>query len=238
MRDERHTLRGRARRARLIPAALLTGVLALASACAGPDPSLRVERTASPSNMELALPATEPSSDWATPFNEEQLLKALLGMKLSALPEAAEATEAPAHTQGGQAAEPIRLGPGQIEELLRHCNGHCLHISAPAVIEGTRLQLVSLTSAADGWGYVAFAVADEGGKPVVKLMVKGDDVVLQPGRGGTLVAQESMYLDDEPLCCPSGWSMRVFRWDGERFVGGKRIQGVRTTPSGESGEGQ
>ncbi len=230
MRASPHRLRFVAGFSRVLPAALVVAVLGMLVACSGGQSSLRVEGVASASKMDLALPATEPPADWTAPFSEEEIVKALLDMKLSGLPEVAEPTSA-APAEQNKRAESIRLSSGEIEDLLRHCNGHCLQASAPAVIDGERLQLVSLTSAADGWGYVAFAVADVKGKPAVRLMVKGDDVMLQPGRGGTLVAQEAVYLDGEPLCCPSGWSMRVFRWDGEHFVGGSRIQGVRTTPS-------
>lgn len=230
----------------------LTLLLAL-SACGSPA-SLRVEGPAS-TQAEIVRPAqSEPTERWETPFGPKQIEKALRKVTLSELPQgigagtdteqaspsdSASATGAPSTdpavapsgTAGSESNDANYFSYADLEEVLKTCNGQCLMPSSPVSLGGTRFQLWTLVSAGDGWGYAAFAVRDNNGTPQIELMVRGEDVSLEPGKNGTVVSQESVYEKDEPQCCPSGWAARVYRWDDGKFVAAERFTGTKASGS-------
>ncbi|MBU5890133.1 hypothetical protein JVV71_22750, partial [Vibrio cholerae O1] len=54
-------------------------------------------------------------------------------------------------------------------------------------------------------------VSEKDGAPRLELIATGNQLTLSPGKNGTLVVQEAMYADGDEDCCPSGWSVQVFR---------------------------
>lgn len=192
-----------------------------------------------PASTEAAIqrPAeSEPTNRWETPFVAKDVEKALLEATLSELPqgigsEAGAPEGTPSSAPQSSAANSFSYK--DLEEVLAGCKDRCLMPSSPVSLDGTRFQLWTLASAGDGWGYAAFAVRDNGGVPHIELMVRGEDISLGPGKNGTVVAQESVYQSNEPLCCPSGWAMRVYRWDDGKFVAAERFTGSHA--SGSSG---
>lgn len=206
--------------------------LALALSACGPQGSLRVEGPAS-TQAEIASPAaSEPMDTWETPFGAKQIEKALLKVTLSELPQGIGSGTAT--SPAPESSDANYFSYADLEGVLKSCKGHCLMPSSPVQLDGTRFQLWTLSSAGDGWGYAAFAVRDNDGTPQIELMVRGEDISLEPGKNGTIVAQESVYQSNEPQCCPSGWAIRVYRWDDGKFVAAERYSG--TNASGSAGE--
>lgn len=71
--------------------------------------------------------------------------------------------------------------------------------------------------------FSAAVIGVQDGEPSLQLIVSGHDLTLTPGRGGTLVAQESRYAPADEICCPSGWSVQVYRFHDGRFEAGQRV---------------
>lgn len=201
------------------------GMLAVAlltlSACSE-GPALREEGTPSGGQTEMALPVPAPASQqpltekeveaWEQPFGTETVRKLLLSSDLSTL------------AQDGQS-------PSELKAYLRKCS-HCLVALAPYSAQGERFQLISVTSAADGFAFASFAIRDVSGKPDIALMVGGTDVYLSGGNYGALVAQEAVYGTDDPVCCPHRWKARLFRFENGSFVPDGTYSGDNTpTPA-------
>ncbi|MBR7539066.1 hypothetical protein KC221_23035, partial [Mycobacterium tuberculosis] len=66
-------------------------------------------------------------------------------------------------------------------------------------------------------------VSEKDGAPRLELIATGNQLTLSPGKNGTLVVQEAMYADGDEDCCPSGWSVQVFRLHDGRFEPGQRF---------------
>lgn len=115
-----------------------------------------------------------------------------------------------------------QAGYDQAGEVLRSCED-CLELRTPLRIGSEKFQLAALTAPSEDQPFAAFVVADQSDRPAVKLFVTGHDLTVSPGQGGTLVAQESLYRKGDPRCCPSGWSVRVYRYHSGRFEAGQRI---------------
>lgn len=186
-----------------LPAVLLT-VLLMAAGCA-PDTGVRVS-----GSQEIPQGATiqaEPVGGAPDePFSAEDIRWLIVDADLSSL--------------GAQGAG--------AEEVLLYCE-ECLEFGDPVVIDGEKMQLVTVTSPQVGLAFAGFAVAEDDGEPVITLKVAGAGLHLHPGSGRTVVAEESVYAEGDAMCCPSGWSVRVFRYQNGRFEAGQRITSMDET---------
>ncbi|WP_236863701.1 hypothetical protein [Brevibacterium daeguense] len=184
-----------ARRALRPLAGVLLGVLLLAG-CA-PDPGLRVEDPGVPAPT---VTASEPAGPPDEPFSAGEVREAIIS------------ANGPARQQGMD----------QVHEVLLVCSG-CLRLHDPFIAGGQKFQIAMVSTPSDQQLFAGVVVSEEDGEPEVNLIVSGHDLTLTPGRGGTLVAQESTYRERDPECCPSGWSVRVYRYHDGRFEAGQRI---------------
>lgn len=169
------------------------------SACSTTD-ALRVE-----SSMTSPAPAatdTSPSTSdeqaWEDPFSASQVRQILLDTDLSQVA-----------TKENSEAE--------IRQYLTDCD-KCLIALPGFEIAGEKFQNYSVSTAGDSYSFASFAIRDDHGKPEVALAVGGTDVYLSAGKEGSLVAQEAVYQPDDPMCCPSGWSVRMFRYQDGQFI--------------------
>ncbi|MFB9776999.1 hypothetical protein [Brevibacterium otitidis] len=110
----------------------------------------------------------------------------------------------------------------QVLETLLYCT-ECLTLSQPLVVGDETFQLAMVSAPRNEQHFAGLVVGADDGEPTVELVVSGTDLTLTPGQGGTLVAQESLYRDGDARCCPSGWSVRVYRYHGGQFEAGQRI---------------
>lgn len=124
------------------------------------------------------------------------------------------------------AGEPVNVDARTTETLL-YCS-ECITLATPLEISGELFQ-IALIREPDSDSVVSASVitADEG-EPSLRLVVSGHELSLTPGRGGTLVAQESQYGPGDRECCPSGWSVQVYRYQDGRFEAGQRISQAGT----------
>ena len=100
----------------------------------------------------------------------------------------------------------------------------CLEFSRPFFSGDKKFQLVTVANPKQKSEIVAGAVISEkDGKPRLELIATGNQLKLSPGKNGTLVVQEAMYSDGDDPCCPSGWSVQVFRLHEGRFEPGQRF---------------
>lgn len=178
-------------------AAVLSAGVFLLTGCS-PDGGLRVE---SPEGQPVPS-ATRPSEHLPVdePFSADEIREA-------AVDDAALTADAE---------------HAQVLETLLYCTD-CLTLGEPLMVGETKYQIAQVTTPRDDQRFAGLVVGDEDGKPAVKLVVSGTDLTLTPGQGGTLVAQESLYRDGDKRCCPSGWSVRVYRYHDGRFEAGQRI---------------
>ncbi|MFJ2618381.1 hypothetical protein [Glutamicibacter sp. NPDC087344] len=169
------------------------------TACSTAD-ALRVESPvaqASP-GANSTDPANGDEQAWEQPFSPSQVRQLLLDTDLSVV-----------STQDNSAAD--------IREYLAECD-KCL-VSLPSYeTAGEKFQLYSISTAGDAYSFASFAIRNAGGTPKVALAVGGSDVYLSAGKEGSLVAQEAIYAPDDPMCCPSGWSVRMFRYQDGQFI--------------------
>lgn len=110
----------------------------------------------------------------------------------------------------------------QVDEVLLVCT-ECIELAEPFVADGQKFQIALVSTPSDDRVFAGVVVSQVEDRPRVNLIVSGHDLTLTPGRGGTLVAQESMYREGDPECCPSGWSVRVYRHQDGGFEAGQRI---------------
>ncbi|NJC55793.1 hypothetical protein [Brevibacterium marinum] len=181
--------------------AMVLAVFTLAgmSAC-GPDRGLRVEpeSEASPTLFESASSdAGEPDA----PFSLSQIRKAIVDSSGVAVT--------------GKAAESAKV--------VADCE-ECLKFSTPFMSDDKKFQLVTVANPRQKSEVVAGAViSNKNGEPRLELIATGNQLKLSPGKNGTLVVQEAMYADGDDACCPSGWSVQVFRLHDGRFEPGQRF---------------
>lgn len=171
------------------------------SACSTSDP-LRIETPVPPTTpaAQTSAPSNSDEQAWERPFSPAQVRQVLLATDLDAV-----------STQENSEAD--------IREYLTECD-KCL-IAMPAYeTAGEKFQIYSVSTAGDAYSFASFAIRDAKGKPEVALAVGGSDVYLSAGKEGSLVAQEAVYKPDDPMCCPSGWSVRMFRYQDGQFVQG------------------
>lgn len=172
-----------------------------ASACSTNEP-LRIESPAAPTTpaAQSSIPSTSEWQAWEQPFSPAQVREVLLATDLSAV-----------GTQENSEAD--------IREYLTECD-KCLIALPGYETAGEKFQIYSVGTAGDSYSFASFAIRDDRGKPQVALAVGGSDVYLSAGKEGSLVAQEAVYKPDDPMCCPSGWSVRMFRYQDGHFVQG------------------
>lgn len=171
------------------------------SACSTNDP-LRIESPALPTTpaAQSSAPSINDERAWEQPFSPAQVRQVLLATDLDAV-STRENSEA------------------DIREYLTECD-KCL-VALPAYeTAGEKFQIYSVSTAGDAYSFASFAIRDAKGTPEVALAVGGSDVYLSAGKEGSLVAQEAVYKPDDPMCCPSGWSVRMFRYQDGQFIQG------------------
>lgn len=171
------------------------------SACSTNDP-LRIESPALATTpaAQSSAPSVNDERAWERPFSPAQVRQVLLATDLDAV-----------STQENSEAD--------IREYLTECD-KCL-VAMPAYeTAGEKFQIYSVSTAGDAYSFASFAIRDANGTPEVALAVGGSDVYLSAGKEGSLVAQEAVYKPDDPMCCPSGWSVRMFRYQDGQFIQG------------------
>lgn len=181
----------------MIAAAILVVLLAF-SFLISPDRDLRVEATVQPTGAALVQDSTIPPSDLR--FDIDEIRSHLLD----------------------RTADDAATIDAQATEALLYCD-ECISHGTPLEVDGTTFQVALLTAPGTDTVFSAAVIGEQAGEPVVQLIVSGQDLTLTPGRGGTLVAQESRYTSTDEACCPSGWSVQVYRFHDGRFEAGQRI---------------
>lgn len=124
--------------------------------------------------------------------------------------------------------------PAEIHEYLSTCAG-CVIALPSHEAAGERFQVYSVSTTGDSYSFASFVVRNDAGIPRIVLAVGGSDVYLSSGGDGSLVAQEAIYEPDDPMCCPSGWSVRLFRYQDGGFAEGDTFKSPveYTEPEGE-----
>lgn len=191
---------------RLLSLLTTLAIAASLTSCGKPDP-LRVESAAPPSVQPLTVPeqsfSEQDYDEWEKPFGPAQASKAIATSDLSPLKEQGSDTD-------------------EILQYVLTC-AECVTPHPAYEINGERFQIYSVNTMGDGFSFASFAIRDDNGAPKVALAVGGSDVYLSTGNGGSLVAQEAVYKKDDPMCCPSGWSVRMFRYQNGEFVPGEHF---------------
>ena len=189
----------RVRPGRLLTLLLITVMTFTVAAC-GPDRDLKVSPEGNPSPSLFA-----PDSTDAGPPNEP--------FSLSEIRRTIEDSSGVAVT--GSAAETAKV--------VADCE-KCLKLSTPFLSDDKKFQVVTVANPEQRDEVIAGAVISEhDGKPRLELIATGNQLTLSPGKNGTLVVQEAMFADGDDACCPSGWSVQVFRLHDGRFEPGQRF---------------
>lgn len=183
--------------AALFTAVVLVALLALAFFYS-PDRGLRVEATAQP-NQAAATPDTTVAPE-DLPFDVEDIRSHLLDRPSTG-----------SHTIDSQTTE-----------ALLYCD-ECISLGTALEIDGTPFQVALVTEPGTDTVFSAAVIGEQDGEPSLQLVVSGHDLTLTPGRGGTLVKQEKRYAPADEVCCPSGWSVQVYRFHDGRFEAGQRV---------------
>lgn len=113
-------------------------------------------------------------------------------------------------------------------EILLYCD-ECLEQGATLTIDEQPFQVVLLAEPGTRSVVAGAVIGEESGQPRTHLVVSGQDLSLTPGRGGTLVAQEPRFTATDEACCPTGWSVQVYRFHDGRFEAGQRISSTGVT---------
>lgn len=113
-------------------------------------------------------------------------------------------------------------GYDEVHDVVLACD-ECLSMDRPLIVGGKKFQMAKVTAPTDHKQFAAVIVANENNSPKIELILSGNDLSVQPGRGGTLVAQESVFRPTDEPCCASGWSVQVFRYRDGKFEAGQRI---------------
>lgn len=172
----------------------LAGVL---TAC-GPDTGLRVEQE----HVDNA-PEAPPTSDAGPrdkPFSATQIRDELLQ---------------------NPSVSNVK-GFDEIHDVVLACES-CMEMDSPLVVLGDKFQMAKINTPADRKSFATVVIGEREGQPNIELILVGNDLTVTPGRGGTLVAQESVFKPNDEPCCPSGWAVRVFRYQDGKFEAGQRI---------------
>ena len=185
---------------RTVLATVLVAIMLVGVSACGPDRGLRVEPEdeTSPTQFQPADPNSGPPDK---PFSLKEIRKAIVGASGIAVT--------------GKAPESA--------QVIADCK-ECLKFSTPFLSGDEKFQLVTVANPQQKSEIVAGAVISEkDGKPRLELIATGNQLKLSPGKNGTLVVQEAMYADGDDACCPSGWSVQVFRLHDGRFEPGQRF---------------
>lgn len=171
--------------------------------------ALRVEvpaKGSAPSTPETSHRpvTTEEAESWEKPFSPAQIRSLLLNTDLGSL-----------RADGAD--------PAEIHEYLSTC-ARCVIALPSHEAAGERFQVYSVSTAGDSYSFASFVVRNDAGTPRIVLAVGGSDIYLISGSDGSLVAQESIYEPQDPMCCPSGWSVRLFRYQDGRFIEGDTFE--------------
>ena len=159
-----------------------------------PSATATKQRTISPEEAEA----------WEKPFTPAQIRSLLLNTDLSGL-----------RADGAD--------PAEIHEYLSTC-ARCVIALPSHEAAGERFQVFSVSTAGDSYSFASFVVRNDAGTPRIVLAVGGSDIYLTSGSDGSLVAQEAIYEPQDPMCCPSGWSVRLFRYQDGRFIEGDTFE--------------
>lgn len=159
-----------------------------------PSATATKQRTISPEEAEA----------WEKPFTPAQIRSLLLNTDLSGL-----------RADGAD--------PAEIHEYLSTC-ARCVIALPSHEAAGERFQVFSVSTAGDSYSFASFVVRNDAGAPRIVLAVGGSDIYLTSGSDGSLVAQEAIYEPQDPMCCPSGWSVRLFRYQDGRFIEGDTFE--------------
>ena len=188
------------RTARTATALLLATVMALTVTACGPDRGLKVSPEGNPS-PSLFAPNTEAAGEANEPFSLDEVRTAI------------ESASGVAVT--GRATKTA--------EVVADCKD-CLKFASPFLSGEQKFQLVTVANPKQRNEIIAGAViSDHRGEPRLELIATGNQLKVSPGRNGTLVVQEAMFADGDRACCPSGWSVQVFRMHDGRFEPGQRF---------------
>ena len=174
--------------------------MTLSVAACGPDRGLKVSPEGNPS-PSLFAPNTAAAGEPNEPFSLDEVRKAI------------ESTSGIAVT--GSATETAKV--------VADCKD-CLKFSSPFLSGKQKFQLVTVANPKQRDETIAGAVISEhNGEPRLELIATGNQLKVSPGRNGTLVVQEAMFADGDDACCPSGWSVQVYRLHEGRFEPGQRF---------------
>ncbi|MFJ6415274.1 hypothetical protein [Paeniglutamicibacter sp. NPDC091659] len=188
---------------------VLTMVLCVMLGACSTGKALRVEVPAAgsppsaPATKQRTV-TTEEAESWEKPFAPAQIRSLLLNTDLSSL-----------RADGAD--------PTEIHEYLSTC-ARCVIALPSHEAAGERFQVYSVSTAGDSYSFASFVVRNDAGTPRIVLAVGGSDIYLISGSDGSLVAQESIYEPQDPMCCPSGWSVRLFRYQDGRFIEGDTFE--------------
>ncbi len=197
--DSPHSRSSR-RTVRTVTALLLAAVMAFTVTACGPDRGLKVSPEGNPS-PSLFAPNTVAAGQPNEPFSLDEVRRAI------------ESSSGIAVT--GSASETA--------QVVADCKD-CLKFSTPFLSGEQKFQLVTVANPKQRDEIIAGAVISEHkGRPRLELIATGNQLKVSPGRNGTLVVQEAMFADGDRACCPSGWSVQVFRLHDGRFEPGQRF---------------
>lgn len=113
-------------------------------------------------------------------------------------------------------------GFDEIHDVLLACES-CMEMDPALIVSGEKFQMAKVTTPADHKPFATVVIGSRDRHPNIELILVGNDLTVTPGRGGTLVAQESVFKPTDDQCCPSGWAVRVFRYRDGKFEPGQRI---------------
>ncbi len=185
---------------RAFAALLLIAVVAFTATACGPDRGLKVSPEGNPSPSLFA-----PDNTDAGPPNEP--------FSLDEIRRTIEKSSGVAVT--GSASESAKV--------VADCE-KCLKFSTPFLSDDKKFQVVTVANPKQRDEVIAGAVISKhDGEPRLELIATGNQLTLSPGKNGTLVVQEAMFADGDDACCPSGWSVQVFRLHDGRFEPGQRF---------------
>ena len=185
---------------RTFTALLLAAVMTFTVTACGPDRGLKVSPEGNPS-PSLFAPNTEAAGEPNEPFSLDEVRKAI-------------------ESSSGNA---VTGSVTETAEVIADCKD-CLKFSSPFLSGEQKFQLVTVANPKQRDETIAGAVVSEyRGEPRLELIATGNQLKVDPGRNGTLVVQEAMFADGDKACCPSGWSVQVYRLHDGRFEPGQRF---------------
>ncbi|WP_246490495.1 hypothetical protein [Brevibacterium oceani] len=179
---------------------LLIAVMVFTVTACGPDRGLKVSPEAHPS-PSLFAPDKKNSGPPDAPFSLKEIRELIVDSSGVAV--------------AGSAPETAKV--------VDDCD-KCLKFSTPFLNGKKKFQLVTVANPKQMDETIAGAVISKhDGEPRLELIATGNQLTLSPGKRGTVVVQEAMFADGDDACCPSGWSVQVFRLHDGRFEPGQRL---------------